>query len=73
MATKYTQMATKYTQMAPKYTQMATKYTQMASKYTKIFYSRPSKINPNWDFWYENKPSGNPGLRLPPSRQPTGT
>jgi hypothetical protein len=22
----------------------------------------PSKIYPNWDFWFENKPSGNPGL-----------
>jgi hypothetical protein len=24
------------------------------------FYVRPSKISPNWDFWYESKPSGNP-------------
>jgi hypothetical protein len=23
--------------------------------------ARPSKIDPNWDFWFENKPSGNPG------------
>jgi hypothetical protein len=23
---------------------------------------RPYKICPNWDFWFENKPSGNPGL-----------
>jgi hypothetical protein len=23
---------------------------------------RPSKINPNWDFWFENKPSGNPEI-----------
>jgi hypothetical protein len=22
--------------------------------------ARPSKIYPNWDFWFENKPSGNP-------------
>jgi hypothetical protein len=21
----------------------------------------PPKIYPNWDFWFENKPSGNPG------------
>jgi hypothetical protein len=21
---------------------------------------RPSKIYPKWDFWFENKPSGNP-------------
>jgi hypothetical protein len=24
---------------------------------------RPPKIYPNWDFWFENKPSGNPGLQ----------
>jgi hypothetical protein len=24
---------------------------------------RPSKINPNWDFGFENKPSGNPDER----------
>jgi hypothetical protein len=23
---------------------------------------RSSKICPNWDFWFENIPSGNPGL-----------
>jgi hypothetical protein len=23
---------------------------------------RPSKIYPNWYFWFENKPSGNPVL-----------
>jgi hypothetical protein len=22
--------------------------------------AKPSKIYPNWDFWFENKPSGNP-------------
>jgi hypothetical protein len=22
----------------------------------------PSKIFQNWDFWFENKPSGNPGI-----------
>jgi hypothetical protein len=24
--------------------------------------ARPSKIYPNWDFWFENMPSGNPAL-----------
>jgi hypothetical protein len=24
---------------------------------------RPPKIYRNWDFWYENKPSGNPANR----------
>jgi hypothetical protein len=36
----------------------------MALKYIDNFqsrYVRPSKIYPNWDFWFENKPSGNPG------------
>jgi hypothetical protein len=40
----------------------------MAKKYSKWSYNilpfsipRPSKIDPNWDFWFENKPSGNSG------------
>jgi hypothetical protein len=33
----------------------------MAIKYINIFLNlRPSKIYPNWNFWFENKPSGNP-------------
>jgi hypothetical protein len=24
--------------------------------------ARPFKNDPNWDFWFENIPSGNPGL-----------
>jgi hypothetical protein len=33
--------------------------------YVKYSFSilRPSKIYPNWDFWFENKPSGNPEFR----------
>jgi hypothetical protein len=27
--------------------------------------ARTSKIDPNWDFWLENKPSGNPGSNRP--------
>jgi hypothetical protein len=27
---------------------------------TRFSIARPSKIYPNWEFWYENKPSGNP-------------
>jgi hypothetical protein len=26
---------------------------------------RPFTIYPNWDFWFENIPSGNPGVRPP--------
>jgi hypothetical protein len=33
------------------------KIDQMVIKYTK---TRHSKIYPNWDFWFENIPSGNP-------------
>jgi hypothetical protein len=32
----------------------------MSIKYINISKPRPSKIYPNWDFWFENKPSGNP-------------
>jgi hypothetical protein len=35
------------------------KIFQMAIKYT-FSNLLPSKINPNWDFGFENKPSGNP-------------
>jgi hypothetical protein len=30
---------------------------------------RPTKIYPNWDFRFENKPSGNPGTQWPFSWQ----
>jgi hypothetical protein len=30
---------------------------------SKIFNLRPLKFSPNWDFWFENKPSGNRGQR----------
>jgi hypothetical protein len=26
---------------------------------------RPSKIDTNWDYWFENKPSGNSGAYVP--------
>jgi hypothetical protein len=29
--------------------------------------ARPSKIDPNWDFWFVNMPSGNP-VAEPPRR-----
>jgi hypothetical protein len=35
----------------------------MAKNIKTITYNlRPSKIYPNWDFWLENEPSGNPAL-----------
>jgi hypothetical protein len=33
----------------------------MVIKYKKISFPRPSKFYPKWYFWFENKPSGNPG------------
>jgi hypothetical protein len=38
----------------------------MAKEYTYQPFSipRPSKINPNLDFWFENKPSGNPDMYI---------
>jgi hypothetical protein len=51
------------------------KMYQMVIKYPKwpyniiIYYIsnlRPSKIYPNWDFWSENKPSGNPAFETRP-------
>jgi hypothetical protein len=42
--------------------QMAGKYFKWSSNVTTFSIQRPSKIYPNWDFCYENQPSGNPGL-----------
>jgi hypothetical protein len=51
--------------------QMATKCNKRSQnipnghrKYKRFFISRPSKIYPNLDFWFENIPSGNPAYRL---------
>jgi hypothetical protein len=35
----------------------------MAIKYINIFQSKALQNFPKWDFWFENKPSGNPGRR----------
>jgi hypothetical protein len=45
---------------------MVIKYIPRFSK------ARPSKIYPNWDFWFENKPSGNPGSAKAPMTTSTG-
>jgi hypothetical protein len=39
------------------------KICRMTVKYTKMFFRTPSQIYQNWDFWYENTPSGNPGFK----------
>jgi hypothetical protein len=35
----------------------------MARKIPILYIPRPSKIYPNRDFWFENKPSGNTAVR----------
>jgi hypothetical protein len=40
--------------------QMAIKYPKLSKNITTFSIPRPSKIDPNWDIWFENKPSGNP-------------
>jgi hypothetical protein len=36
------------------------KVDQMAIKYTNIFHRKTLQNLPDWCFWLENKPSGNP-------------
>jgi hypothetical protein len=40
---------------------MALKYSKWSYNVSTISNLRPTTIYPNWDFWFENKPSGNPG------------
>jgi hypothetical protein len=39
--------------------QMPVMYSKWPYNIPILSISRPSKINPNFDFWFENKPSGN--------------
>jgi hypothetical protein len=41
--------------------QMIEKYSKWSWNITTFSFPRPSKFYPNCDFWFENKPSGNPG------------
>jgi hypothetical protein len=55
---------TKLPQNIPNYHkiyQMTTKYTKWPQNKPTLSITRPSKIYPNWDFWFENIPYGNPG------------
>jgi hypothetical protein len=38
------------------------KIDQMSIKYTNIFHCMTVQNLPNWDFWFENLPAGNPAL-----------
>jgi hypothetical protein len=39
---------------------VAIKYFKWSKNIPTFPVPRPSKIYPNWDFWFENRPSGNP-------------
>jgi hypothetical protein len=54
----------KYTKW-PQNTPNGHKIHQMATQQTNIFNCRPSEIYPNWDFWLEKMPSGNPEFHAP--------
>jgi hypothetical protein len=41
---------------------MAVIYSKWPKNVPTFSIPRPSKIYPNWDFWFDNKPSGNLGL-----------
>jgi hypothetical protein len=43
---------------------MSVKYSKRSLNLSRFSKLRPSKIYPNWDFLFENKPSGNPVIRL---------
>jgi hypothetical protein len=51
-------------QKAIKYILFCRKVDKMAIKIPTSSFARPSKIYPNWDFWFENIPSGNTGLNV---------
>jgi hypothetical protein len=42
------------------------KIFQMVINMTTFSSPRSSKFCPNWDFWFENKPSGNPEAQPTP-------
>jgi hypothetical protein len=41
--------------------QMTLKYSKRPENILAFSILRPSKSYPNWDFWFKNEPSGNPG------------
>jgi hypothetical protein len=56
---KYTKSALNY-QNGHKIYPMAVIYSKWTWNIPTISISRPSKIYPNWNLWFENIPSGNP-------------
>jgi hypothetical protein len=43
---------------------MTKKYSKLSLNITTFSIPRPPKFYPNWYFWFENKPSGNPEFGL---------
>jgi hypothetical protein len=61
--TKNGQKCTKWKQNVPnghKISQMSVKYSKWPYYISTFSNLWPSKIYPNWDFWFGKKPSGNP-------------
>jgi hypothetical protein len=59
---KMYQMNRKCTKMVIKYLKSTQNIPNGHEIYKHCFNLRPSKIYPNWDFGFKNKPSGNPGV-----------
>jgi hypothetical protein len=66
MAIKYTKITTTLPNGHKTY-QMGVKYTKRRWNIPTFSILRPSKIYPNWDFWFENVPSCNPTAQVPSS------
>jgi hypothetical protein len=61
MAIKYTKLPLNYP-VAIKYIKWAKYIPNGHNTYQTSFTARDSKIYPNLNFWFENIPSGNPGV-----------
>jgi hypothetical protein len=78
MTTQYTKCQNNIPNGHKIYEMAVHKTDQLAFKFTNIFHLGHSKIYPNYDFWFENTPSGNPAhfclfhLRQFASRVPRG-
>jgi hypothetical protein len=55
---------TKGSQTRPKYTQWPLNITNGHKIYQHLPFKGPPKFDQIWDFWFENKPSGNPGAEI---------
>jgi hypothetical protein len=56
---KYTKLPLNYHIAIPRMYQMAVIYSKW---HTNLSIPKPCKMYPNWDFWFENIPSGNPAV-----------